>query len=695
MPGFVADRLAKFTALSEKYGAQHAEGTPLTVTLPDGKTVEIFHGSTALDVAKQVIKNKKIYSKFLAAVRDGEVIDMSARLDKNCKIEFLTFDDPRAKEVFWHSSAHLLGYALEKQYDAHLGHGPAIESGFFYDAFFESGLKMEPESLLALDKVAAEIVKQAAAAPGNSPARSFTRLEITKAEALDLFSYSKLKSELIADHVEDGAMCSVYRCGDFVDFCRGPHIPDLGMIQAFKCMYSSAAYFKGDQNRESMQRVYAVAFPTKEQLDKHIEMLEEAKRRDHRNLAKEMDLFMSHKYAPGAPFFMSNGTRIYRKLEAFIRELLHEFEYDEVMTPTFLNTELWKTSGHLQHYQENMFLLERKEKTDPQYGLKPMNCPCHCLIFKNQHHSAQELPIRMAEFGVVHRNELSGALSGLTRVVRFEQDDAHIFCTVDQIEQEMQSLIEFIKRVYAPFGINFTMSLSLRPEKKMGSDELWDKAENTLRKVLTNAKLDFAENPGDGAFYGPKIDVHLTDALGRQHQCGTIQLDFNLPSKDRFDLLYSVYDEKTGTVKQEYPVMIHRAILGSVERFMAIVIEHTAGRFPFWISPRQIIVIPLHGDDIAEYAREVRDRYHSKGYYVSLDTSSEKMEKKIAIAWSKKYNFIMVVGAQEKENKTVALSGRTLSAHIGEQDNQRARKVIPLAEVDVLLANLATTRANI
>ncbi|ESU36317.1 Threonyl-tRNA synthetase [Giardia duodenalis] len=694
MPDFVAERLTKFNALRERHAASQPTGGPFTVTLPDGKTTEIPASFTALDVAKQVVKNKKVYSKFLAAVRDDEVIDMSARLGKTCKLEFLTFDDPRAREVFWHSSAHLLGYALEKTFQAHLGHGPAIDSGFFYDAFFENSLKMEPESLLQLDKAAAEIVKQAAAAPGDSPVRRFTRLEVTKQEALDLFSYSKLKSELISDHVQDGEMCSVYQCGNFVDFCRGPHIPDLGLIQAFKCMYSSAAYFKGDQNRESMQRVYAVAFPSKDQLDKHIELLEEAKRRDHRNLAKEMDLFMTHKYAPGAPMFMNNGTRIYRKLEAFIRELLHEFDYEEVMTPTFLNTDLWGISGHLQHYKENMFLLERKEKTDPQYGLKPMNCPCHCLLYKNQHHSVQELPIRMAEFGVVHRNELSGALSGLTRVVRFEQDDAHIFCTVDQIEQEMTGLIEFIKRVYTPFGIDFALSLSLRPEKKMGSDELWDRAEGTLRKVLTNTGLDFKENPGDGAFYGPKIDVHLTDALGRQHQCGTIQLDFNLPSKDRFDLLYSVYDEKTGSVKQEHPVMIHRAILGSVERFMAILIENTGGRFPFWISPRQIVVIPLHGEDIVAYAKTVRERYHSKGYFVDLDISSEKMEKKIAVAWNKKYNFIMVVGAQEKGTCSVALSGRTLSAYIGEKDNQRARKVLPLEETDALLAELSSGRAN-
>lgn len=691
---FLTERLEKFEALQRKYATQKAEGVPIKVTLPDGKILELQSTTTALEAAKQAVRNKKVYSKFIVALRDDEVIDMSAPLERSCQLKFLTFDDVQARHVFWHSAAHLLGYALEQEFSAHLGHGPATDTGFFYDAFLSDGTRLEPESLEKLNARAAAIVKQATAAPGDSPIRKFTRLLITKAEALDLFSYSPLKVELISDHVEDGGVCTVYRCGDFVDFCRGPHVPDLGFLQAFKCLSCSAAYFKGDQTRESMQRVYAVAFPTAELLNTHLQLIEEAKRRDHRVLAKEMDLFITHKYAPGAPFFLGNGTWIYRKLEELVRELLHKFDYQEVITPTFLNVELWKTSGHLQHYQENMFLLEKATPTDPQYGLKPMNCPCHCLVYKSQRHTQQSLPLRLAEFGVVHRNELTGALSGLTRVVRFEQDDAHIFCTTDQIEQEIHGLIQFIKCVYDPFGIEFHMSLSLRPEKKMGSDELWDLAEGTLRNVLRKEGITFDENPGDGAFYGPKIDVHLMDTMGRSHQCGTIQLDFNLPSESRFDLKYTVHDPESGATRQEHPVMIHRAILGSLERFMAILIEQTGGRFPFWISPRQIVVIPCVSD-VLDYAMGIRKHFNSLGYTVSVDSSSELLDKKIALAWARKYNFLMVVGKKEKEDGTVTLSGRSLSAHSGETESKQLRRTMTLEEAEALFARLASTRANV
>jgi len=727
-PQFALDRLAKFERLAEKHTVAAPEET-VTLTLPDGKTFDCPASTTALEAAKLIVRSSKVYSKFLVASRDGELIDLSRPVERSCKMEFLTFEDPRGREVFWHSSAHALGYALECLFSAQLGHGPATESGFFYDAFVGDKV-MSPEDLAAIDAKVKELCakpqKRPAEASAESPAGSsagassplsptaFQRLEISKEEALDLFSYSPLKSELIRDHVADGDTCTVYRCGNFVDFCRGPHIPDLSLIQAFQCSSCSAAYFKGDQTRESMQRVYAVAFPTAALLKQHLDLLEEAKRRDHRTVGKEMDLFLIHKFSPGAPLFMNNGTHIYRKLESFIRELLHKHYYQEVMTPTFFNTDLWKISGHLAHYSENMFMLRKAEIPNPayvsdeatpgvpktvedpaapQYGLKPMNCPAHCLIYKSQYHTAQDLPIRMSEFGVVHRNELSGALSGLTRVVKFEQDDAHIFCTVDQIETEMRDILSFLESVYEPFGLSFAMRLSLRPDDRIGSDELWDHAEGTLRKVLQESGYAFTEMPGDGAFYGPKIDVLLLDAIGRKHQCGTVQLDFNLPSQERFDLQYSRFDEAQGKQVMEHPVMIHRAILGSVERFMAILIEHTCGRFPFWLSPRQVLVVPLSADQ-QEYARAVQRKIHDAGYLVDIDCSGEKMEKKVALGWTKKYNFILVLGSKEAQAGTVAVSGRTLSAVEGVTENPKFRKSMSLDDFLALMQRLDKGREN-
>lgn len=719
VPQFAVDRLAKFKALAEKHARPAPEGN-VTLTLPDGKTFECAASATALEAAKLIVRSSKVYSKFLVALRDDELIDLSRPVERSCRIEFLTFEDPRCREVFWHSSAHALGYALECLFSAQLGHGPATENGFFYDAFV-GGKVMSPEDMAAIDAKVKELCAkpQKKPAEGAAPASeesstAFQRLEVTKEEALDLFSYSKLKSELIRDHVAEGDTCTVYRCGSFVDFCRGPHIPDLTLIQAFQSTSSSAAYFKGDQTRESMQRVYAVAFPTAALLKQHMDLLEEARRRDHRTVGKDMDLFLIHKFSPGAPLFMNNGTHIYRKLEAFIRELLHKHHYQEVMTPTFLNTDLWKISGHLAHYSENMFMLRKPEVPNPayvsdeatpavpktvedpaapQYGLKPMNCPAHCLIYKSQYHGVQDLPIRMSEFGVVHRNELSGALSGLTRVVKFEQDDAHIFCTVEQIESEMRDILSFLESVYKPFGLSFSMRLSLRPDDRIGSDELWDHAEGTLRKVLQESGYSFIEMPGDGAFYGPKIDVLLLDAIGRKHQCGTVQLDFNLPSQERFDLQYARFDEKTGKQIMEHPVMIHRAILGSVERFMAIVIENTCGKFPFWLSPRQALVVPLSADQ-HEYARALQEKIHGAGYVVDIDCSGETMEKKVAMGWSKKYNFILVVGSKEAQAGTVAVSGRTLSAVDGVTENPKHRKVMPIDELLSLMQKLEKDREN-
>lgn len=485
------------------------------------------------------------------------------------------------------------------------------------------------------------------------------RLSITREEALDLFSYSALKQELIRDHVGEGETCTVYRCGNFVDFCRGPHVPDLGRLKAFKALSCSAAYFKADQSRESMQRVYGVSFPSEKELKEHLERLEELRRRDHRVVGQQMDLFMMHRYAPGMPLFCPNGTVVYRRLEGFVRELLHKYHYKEVMTPTFLNTELWETSGHLAHYRENMFLLEQRPG-EPLYGLKPMNCPAHCLLYRAQHRARAELPLRLAEFGVVHRNELSGALSGLTRVCRFEQDDAHVFCAQDQIQDEVGKVVEFLKEAYTPFGLQFSLALALRPAERIGDDAVWDAAEAALRAALVAAGQPYTECPGDGAFYGPKIDVRLVDALGRPHQCGTVQLDFNLPV--RFDLQYADY--RDGRQVYDRPVMIHRAILGSLERFMAIILENCAGRLPFWLSPRQVVVVPVCAD-FAEYAEGLAERVHQAGFEAVADLSAEKMTKKIAVAYDQHYNFICVVGRREHDQASVTVQGRSLAAADG------------------------------
>ncbi|CAL6020651.1 Threonyl-tRNA_synthetase [Hexamita inflata] len=648
---FIAERSQKFQKLQEKYVQQQPEVKQVTVTTPDGAKHEASTAQTYMEFAKALVKNSKIYSKFLAAKVDGELVDLSRNIEKDCVVQFVQFSDAEGKEVFWHSSAHVLGATLEKLYDGHLGHGPAVDNGFFYDCFIPSQKVIDVSQLEKISKEMKNFVV-------STQEKNFVRLLITKEEALDLFSYSKLKMELIQDHVKEGELCSVYRCGSFVDFCRGPHVPELSVLKAFNCSASSAAYFKGDQTRESMQRVYAIAFPSETELKEHLEMIEDAKRRDHRVLGSQMELFTMHKFAPGMPLFCNNGTLIFRRLEGFVRSLLHKYHYIEVMTPNFLNTDLWKISGHLQNYSENMFFLQQKLPTDPLFGLKPMNCPAHCLIYNSQFHSKAELPIRMSEFGVCHRNELSGALSGLTRVCKFEQDDAHIFCTVEQIFQEITSIMSFLKDAYKPFGLKFSFALSLRPEHRIGSDQLWDEAENSLRSVLVNSGFAFIENPGDGAFYGPKIDVKLTDALNRQHQCGTVQLDFNLPSADRFNLTYA--DFKDGKQVQEHPVMIHRAILGSIERFMAVIIEHTAGKFPFWISPRQAVVIPVRAE-FNQYASQVSEMIYQAGYEVKPDLTDEKMSKKIAQAFAEKYNFVLVVGQKESETMSVTVQGRSMA----------------------------------
>ncbi|KAH0569919.1 Threonyl-tRNA synthetase [Spironucleus salmonicida] len=675
---FMAERIAYFEELKALYPKPQAdESIKITVTL-NGEKIE----ASKFTCVFQLLPKKH---SFIACIINDVVSDLSTPLSDACNVATLTFEDPRGKEVFWHSAAHVLGYALETLYEAKLGHGPALENNFFYDAEISNHIDLE-----TLPKIEAHIASLVKTAQKERKSR-FERLEISKVEALKMFAHNKFKVELITELVKDGETCTIYKCADFVDFCRGPHVPDLSLIQAVKLLNCSAAYFKGDQARESMQRVYGVAFPSKKELEVYLDNIEEAKKRDHRNIGKEMDLFMMHKFAPGMPMLYNNGTKIYRRLEDFIRTLLHKYHYLEVLTPNFLNTEMWKISGHLEHYQQNMFLLQQNSPSDPLFGLKPMNCPGHCLMFASQHHAKTELPIRMSEFGVVHRKEASGALGGLTRVQRFEQDDAHVFCAPDQIQAEIQQIMNFLVEAYAPFELEFKFGLSLRPQDRIGEDSLWDQAENALRTVLQNSAYEFEEFPGEGAFYGPKIDVHLKDALNRFHQCGTVQLDFNLPQ--RFNLEFA----ETVDGKQQYshPVMIHRAILGSIERFMAILIEHTAGKFPFWVSPRQILIVPVN-QEFDAHCRAVCERIYQAGFDAKCDCSDEKMNKKIARGFGEKWNFVCVVGAKDIEGNGVTVQGRSLGKIQGvEGKGDKLSKFYTVEDFIALCGGLAGRRDNV
>eukprot|EP00768_Dysnectes_brevis_P005712 gnl/Dysnectes_brevis/423_a466_4748.p1 GENE.gnl/Dysnectes_brevis/423_a466_4748~~gnl/Dysnectes_brevis/423_a466_4748.p1 ORF type:complete len:684 (-),score=201.60 gnl/Dysnectes_brevis/423_a466_4748:32-2083(-) len=597
---------------------------------------------TALDVAKLQFRPKQVDSYILASI-NGEVKDLNATLLESCQILYLTRKDEEAKMVLRHSSAHLLGAALEIMYEGQMGHGPATDTGFFYDAKMDTNLDQDE-----LPKITKTMVKLASQ---NSP---FERLEVSRADALRLFESAPLKCQLIEMKVQEGDSCSVYRCGKFVDFCLGPHLPSTGLIRDFQIMNSSAAYFLGDAKRESMQRVKGVVFFTKSELKKYINMLEEAKKKDHRRIGAQQSLYMTHPYAPGCPFFMPAGTHIYHGLQDHVRSLYRSYGYDEVITPTTLNIELWKTSGHWQHYRDCMFSFKDGDVT---MGQKPMNCPCHALMYAHTPHDITELPIRMADFGVLHRNELKGALSGLTRVIKFQQDDAHIFCTKDQIQEEIAGVLQFMRDCYEPFGFKTRVALSTRPEEgKIGEDSLWDTAEESLKAALiSNGYEDYELKEGDGAFYGPKIDVQLCDAIGRWHQCATVQLDFNLPM--RFKLKYYGQTED-GTVRAAEPVMIHRAILGSVERFMGILTEHVAGKWPFWLSPfqgRVISVMPDHN----EYAMQVRERLFKAGFEVTADVSGDMLGKKVRKAKLDKVNFILVVGKEEAESDSVNVRHRS------------------------------------
>ncbi|OZJ06630.1 Threonine--tRNA ligase, cytoplasmic [Bifiguratus adelaidae] len=671
-PQYIQHRINMFDSLlaRQQEALKNKPREEITVTLPDGNTkVGIAYETTPLDIALGIAKS--LAEKTVISKVDGELWDLTRPLEKSCKLELLDFESDDGKKVFWHSSAHILGEACERHYGCHLCIGPPIEDGFYYEMGIPDRV-VQPTDWPALETIAKSAIKDK---------QPFVRLEVSKADLLEMFKHNKYKVHIINDKIPDGTSTTVYRCGPLIDLCRGPHVPHTGRIKAFAVMKASASYFLGDAKNDSLQRVYGVSFPDSKQMTEHKKFLEEAAKYDHRKLGKEQELFFFHELSPGSAFMLPHGARIYNKLIEMIRDEYRVRGFSEVYSPNMYNTKLWEVSGHLQNYKENMFCLDVDKE---EFALKPMNCPGHCLMFGHTERSYRDLPIRLADFGVLHRNEASGALSGLTRVRRFQQDDAHIFCRQDQIEEEISNCFEFMKHIYGIFGYKFHMKLSTRPEKYIGSLEVWNDAEDRLKRGLEKFGVDWWIDEGDGAFYGPKIDVTIEDALHRKHQCATIQLDYNLP--ERFDLTYRT-GENTSEEAKSRPVIIHRAILGSVERQMGILIEHFKGKWPFWLSPRQVMVVPVT-QAFFGYAQEVADAILQENMYVDVDLSDNTLNKKIRNAEIAQYNFVLVVGGEEQSTRSVNVRCRD------DVGTKAKTDTVPLAEAVQRLVNLANSKSN-
>ncbi|KAF9530531.1 tars protein [Crepidotus variabilis] len=677
-PEFFDHRLKMFDELKAEYdtwvAAQPRE--EITITMPDGSERKGKSWDTSpMDIAKEV--SKSLSERIVIAKVDNALWDLERPLEKNCKLELLDFEHPEGKKVFWHSSAHVLGEAAERHYGCHLCLGPPTEDGFFY----EMGIQDRPVSntdFPALEKISESAIKEK---------QKFERLVISKEKLLEMFHYNKYKKYLIESKIPDGTSTTVYRCGPMVDLCVGPHIPHTGKIKAFMVTKNSASYFLGKADNDSLQRIYGISFPDKKQLVEYKKFLEEAAKRDHRKIGKDQELFFFNDLSPGSCFFLPHGTRVYNALVELMRSEYFKRGYQEVISPNMYHSKLWETSGHWQNYKDDMFTLDiEKEK----WALKPMNCPGHCLIFDSRDRSYRELPIRMAEFGIIHRNEASGALTGLTRVRRFVQDDTHVFCMPSQIEEELNALFNFMEHVYGIFGFDFHLELSTRPDNYLGNLETWNAAEEQLKQALEKQYPGKWElNEGDGAFYGPKIDITLRDSLRRSFQCATIQLDFQLP--ERFNLKYRGADDaetqkdKEAAVKR--PVIIHRAILGSLERFIAIATEHFAGKWPFWLSPRQVIVIPVAAP-YKEYASEICSRLSDLGLYADVDNSDNTLPKKIRNGEIAQYNFIIVVGQDELDARSVNVRNRD---DIGSKS--RSDILLPLDQLIDKLVKLKKSRS--
>ena len=610
----------------------------------NGKSIELAEGASPKDAAEMA--HLTAPEQAVAVSVNGTLRDFNFRLSDGDELHFLNFDDPQGKEVFWHTSAHLLAQAILRLWPEALPTiGPPIEQGFYYDF---GNLSLSDGDFEKIEEEVARILSE-----------NFKTERVdfkNKEEAREAFQKNPFKCELI-DSFEGGSI-SAYRQGEFFDLCRGPHMANLNKIKAFKVLKTSGAYWRGDSSKEMLTRIYAISFPDKKRLKEHLHFLEEAKKRDHKALGQALDLFSFKEEAPGMPFIHPRGLIIWNRLLDFLRQALKEANYVEIKTPMMMSKELWERSGHWHHYRENMYLSQIEDR---EYAIKPMNCPGCMLFYRSGIHSYRELPLRIAEIGHVHRFEASGALNGLFRVRSFHQDDAHLFMRPDQIRDEIQQILQFADKVYMTFGLPYRLELSTRPEKSktIGSDEEWENATSGLKGALDDWGHSYRINEGDGAFYGPKIDIHIRDAIGRHWQCGTVQLDMSLPEK--FDLAYVDNDGQ-----HKRPIMLHRAIFGSIERFFGILVEHFAGKFPFWLSPYQVKILTI-ADRHVPYAREVVRKIEAAGLTCDLDDTNESMGKKVRNAQLLKTNYMLTIGDKEMENKTIALRTREGILH-GEVD---------------------------
>lgn len=601
------------------------------IILPDGSAKEYAAGTTLGEAVKQL--SNSLAKKVLAANVNGELTDLREELVDGSEVAFLTFEEDGGKHTLRHTASHILAQAVKRLWpEAKLAIGPAIDKGFYYDIDMEHTLT--PEDLGKIEKEMSRIVKE------NLP---ITKSVMPRQEAIEFFKSKNedCKVELIQDLPED-AVISCYSQGDFIDLCAGPHLASTGKVKAFKLQSIAGAYWRGDEKNKMLQRIYGTAFEKKEELDAYLHLLEEAAKRDHRKLGKELGLFVIKEEGPGFPFFLPKGMALRNELENFWREVHHDFDYEEIRTPIILSKHLWETSGHWDHYRENMYTTIID---DEEYAIKPMNCPGGILVYQNEMHSYRDFPLRYAELGLVHRHELSGALHGLFRVRAFTQDDAHVFMLPDQMQTELMKVIELFDRIYSQFGLKYHVELSTKPDNAMGDDAIWEAATEALRNAIEAKGIPYVINPGDGAFYGPKLDYHIEDSLGRTWQCGTIQLDMNLP--ERFQIEYIGEDGQ-----KHRPIMIHRACFGSMERFIGILTEHYAGAFPTWMAPVQVKILPISEKHV-EYAKELAKQMHRDYVRVEVDDRSEKIGYKIRQAQMAKVPYMLVVGDKEVEEGTV------------------------------------------
>ena len=601
------------------------------IILPDGSAKEYAAGTTLGEAVKQL--SNSLAKKVLAANVNGELTDLREELVDGSEVAFLTFEEDGGKHTLRHTASHILAQAVKRLWpEAKLAIGPAIDKGFYYDIDMDHTLT--PEDLGKIEKEMSRIVKE------NLP---ITKSVMPRQEAIEFFKSKNedYKVELIQDLPED-AIISCYSQGDFIDLCAGPHVASTGKVKAFKLQSIAGAYWRGDEKNKMLQRIYGTAFEKKEELDAYLHLLEEAAKRDHRKLGKELGLFVIKEEGPGFPFFLPKGMALRNELENFWREVHHDFDYEEIRTPIILSKHLWETSGHWDHYRENMYTTIID---DEEYAIKPMNCPGGILVYQNEMHSYRDFPLRYAELGLVHRHELSGALHGLFRVRAFTQDDAHVFMLPDQMQTELMKVIELFDRIYSQFGLKYHVELSTKPDNAMGDDAIWEQATDALRNAIEAKGIPYVINPGDGAFYGPKLDYHIEDSLGRTWQCGTIQLDMNLP--ERFQIEYIGEDGQ-----KHRPIMIHRACFGSMERFIGILTEHYAGAFPTWMAPVQVKILPISEKHV-EYAKELAKQMHRDYVRVEVDDRSEKIGYKIRQAQMAKVPYMLVVGDKEVEEGTV------------------------------------------